>query len=71
MNDQKPHKEYIHITNVPIGMRIENKIDEKDICVWHACGECQTSGLRDYLGKRNYDGMACKCFAYSRTTEKK
>jgi len=55
------NKEYQHITSIPAGMRIESNLEE---CIWHATGECEKSGLREFIKKPVYDGMACKCYAY-------
>lgn len=52
---QKSRKELIEII----------KGDSQSVCIWGLNGSCQTSGLRDYLKKPEYDGgNKCKCFAY-------
>ena len=35
-----------------------------ETCLWHSTGECQKSGLRDFVKKEVYDGKQCKCYAY-------
>ena len=66
MSSQKSHKQYIHVTSVPVGMQLSEAplLKTLDQCLWFSTGECQKSGLREHITKEPYDGKACKCFAY-------
>jgi hypothetical protein len=75
MTIQKSMKEYmgnikarINETPATFSNRLEDKLP---ICLWHATGECEKSGIRNHVKRENYDGILCKCFAYVKPIEKK
>lgn len=44
--------------------------DNLEICLWYQTGDCNKSGIREFVKKEIYDGKHCKCYAYIPSTEK-